>query len=68
MFRYGRGLHAQLTKFMMYLLVGLRSAWKCVEVSLQDGCVPVISGVALPNCNIEPALWFKVELAPSRGL
>lgn len=46
----------------MYLLVGLRSAWKCVEVSLKDGSVPVIGGVALPNCNIEPAVWFKVGL------
>lgn len=46
----------------MHLLVGLRSAWKCVEVSLQDGSVPVIGGETFPECNTEPALWFKVHL------
>ena len=44
----------------MQLMVGLRSAWKCVQVSLQDGSVPVIGGVALPDFSIEPAIWFKV--------
>lgn len=54
----------------MQLIVGLRNSWKCVEVSLQDGCVPVIGGVALPECNIEPALWFKVSclLGVTEGL
>ena len=43
-------------------MVGLHSSWKCVEISLQDGSVPVIGGVPLPDCNIEPAVWFKVFL------
>ena len=44
----------------MQLIVGLRNSWKCVEVALKDGCLPVIGGVELSDCNIEPALWFKV--------
>ena len=46
----------------MHLMVGLQSSWKCVEISLQDGSVPVIGGVPLPDCNIEPAVWFKVVI------
>ena len=50
----------------MHLMVGLHSSWKCVEISLQDGSVPVIGGVPLPDCNIEPAVWFKVFLTCSQ--
>ena len=50
----------------MHLMVGLHSSWKCVEVSLQDGSVPVIGGVPLPDCNIEPAVWFKVKWSVAR--
>ena len=46
----------------MHLMVGLSSSWKCVEISLEDGSAPVIGGVALPDCNIEPAVWFKVSV------
>ena len=49
----------------MHLMAGLHSSWKCVEISLQDGSVPVIGGVPLPDCNIEPAVWFKVFLTCS---
>ena len=44
----------------MQLLIGVGGSWKCVSVSLVDGCVPCIGGVSLPEENIEPALWFKV--------
>ena len=44
----------------MQLLVGLRDAWKCIAVGLEDGCTPCIGGTPLTECNIEPALWFKV--------
>ena len=45
----------------MQLLLGLRDAWKCIEVRLEDGCTPCIGGKAVCDCNIEPAQWFKVS-------
>ena len=45
----------------MQLLLGLRDAWKCIEVRLKDGCTPCIGGKAVSDCNIEPAQWFKVS-------
>ena len=44
----------------MQLMVGVGGSWKCVSVTLADGCVPCIGGVPLAGENIEPALWFKV--------
>ena len=60
-------LSVQSNGAAMQLIVGLRNSWKCVEVALKDGCLPVIGGVALSDCNIEPALWFKVSLAAGRN-
>lgn len=45
----------------MQLLLGLRDAWKCIQVGLEDGCTPCIGGKAVGDCNIEPAQWFKVR-------
>ena len=45
----------------MQLLLGLKNTWKCIDVELEDGCTPRIGGVALKDCNIEPASWFKVS-------
>jgi len=47
----------------MQLLLGLRDAWKCIQVGLEDGCTPCIGGKAVGDCNIEPAQWFKVRSA-----
>ena len=51
----------------MQLLLGLRDAWKCIEVRLEDGCTPCIGGKAVCDCNIEPAQWFKVRVNHSNG-
>jgi len=47
----------------MQLLLGLRDAWKCIQVGLEDGCTPCIGGKAVSDCNIEPAQWFKVRMS-----
>lgn len=46
----------------MQLIIGVGGSWKCVSVTLVDGCVPCIGGVPLRDENLEPALWFKVGL------
>lgn len=46
---------------IMQLMIGVAGSWKCVSVSLVEGCVPCIGGLSLPDENIEPALWFKVH-------
>ena len=44
----------------MQLLLGVRGAWKCLEVTLEDGHAPRIGGATLVEHSIEPAQWFKV--------
>ena len=45
----------------MQLVIGVGGSWKCVSVTLVDGCVPCIGGVPCRDENLEPALWFKVS-------
>lgn len=45
----------------MQLVIRVGGSWKCVSVSLLDGCVPCIAGVPLHEEILEPALWFKVD-------
>ncbi len=51
---------AGLDPTAMQLIIGIGGSWKCVSVTLVDGCVPCIGGVPLRGENLEPALWFKV--------
>ena len=52
----------------MQLLVGLRNEWKCVDVQLLDGSTPSVGGLALHDCDLEPARWFKARLDLSLSL
>ena len=50
----------------MQLIIGVGGSWKCVSVTLVDGCVPCIGGVPLRDENLEPALWFKVYIRSTK--